>query len=81
MQLNGDTYRRLQPGASRGCDAPQCVRRSGTHTDSGTARRRALGYDLTTSNTDQATLGGADSKAGDDRILCVELVPAQGSRQ
>lgn len=36
---------------------------------------------VTTSNTDQATLGGADSRAGDDRILRVELVPVQRSRQ
>ena len=31
---------------------------------------------VTTSNTDQTTLGGAPVRAGDDRILRVELVPA-----
>lgn len=33
---------------------------------------------VTTSNTDQATLGGEPPRNGDDRILRVELVPAQG---
>ena len=32
---------------------------------------------VTTSNTDEATLGGAATRGGDDRILRVELVPAQ----
>lgn len=31
---------------------------------------------VTTSNTDEATLGGADTRAGDDRILRVVLVPS-----
>ncbi len=34
---------------------------------------------VTPSNTDQATLGGAASRAGDDRILRIELVPVQRS--
>lgn len=34
---------------------------------------------VTTSNTDQATLGGTDSRNGDDRIPRIELVPAAGS--
>ncbi|MDQ3641718.1 MAG: PQQ-dependent sugar dehydrogenase [Actinomycetota bacterium] len=33
---------------------------------------------VTTSNTDQTTLGGEAPRNGDDRILRVELVPAQG---
>jgi hypothetical protein len=32
---------------------------------------------VTTSNTDETTLGGTTPRAGDDRILRVELVPAQ----
>jgi glucose/arabinose dehydrogenase len=32
---------------------------------------------VTTSNTDEATLGGTAPRAGDDRILRVELVPAR----
>jgi len=37
---------------------------------------------VTTLNTDEATLGGADTWAGDDRILLrVELVPARRSSQ
>lgn len=31
---------------------------------------------VTTSNTDQATLGGAPPRSGDDRILRIELIPA-----
>ena len=34
---------------------------------------------VTTSNTDEATLGGAATRGGDDRILRVELVPASGA--
>ena len=32
---------------------------------------------VTTSNTDEATLGGAATRGGDDRVLRVELVPAR----
>ncbi len=32
---------------------------------------------VTTSTTDQATLGGADTRSGDDPILRIELVPAR----
>ncbi len=34
---------------------------------------------VTTSNTDQSTLGGTSPRAGDDRILRFELVPGSGS--
>ena len=34
---------------------------------------------VTTSNTDEATLGGAATRNGDDRILRVELIPASGA--
>ena len=33
---------------------------------------------VTTSNTDRATLGGADTREGDDRILRIELDPGPG---